>query len=295
MNQVVRVDHDYVLRIARRADGFARFQRETSLLRSLAGLIPVPKLYAFGEYEGNVYQIQQFLPGQKLYIAWRDLSAHDQEQVMVDLCAALTVLHSIHGAQFGQPEDAPAASWFDFLHQKFQRTLADIRAYGFRIAPGFVEMAREYFEAHSSALQAGAPVLLHGDLTLVNLLVHEGRLSAILDLEYTLYAPPDYELWTLEAFCLYPNDWAEEDNEIFCAADYATLFPLLRKHAPALFETPHLRERMNLYQIEAALSSHIAWRKDTLSKYPPEERTAKEFYMARISNFAFRHGVRLFE
>jgi Ser/Thr protein kinase RdoA (MazF antagonist) len=162
------------------------------------------------------------------------------------------------------------------------------------MAPGYLEMAQVYFDEHLPLLEAGTPTLVHGDLTLMNILVERGKITAILDFEYAMQAPSDYELWPLEAFCLYPNDWAEEDHEVCCTADYAGLFPLLQKHAPELFETPHLRERMNCYQLEATLGSYLAWRKDHLDSIPPERLAAKEFYMARITNFIFRHGVRMF-
>jgi len=55
-----------------------------------------------------------------------------------------------------------------------------------------------------------------------------------------------------------------------------------------------VRERLNLYHIESALSSYLAWRKDNLSTIPPDRMAAKEFYTARITNFMFRHGVRMF-
>jgi hypothetical protein len=98
----------------------------------------------------------------------------------------------------------------------------------------------------------------------------------------------------MESFCLYPNDYAEDENEVFCTADFASFIPLLRKHYPALFETPHLRERVNIYHLEAALSNYLAWRKDNLSTIPPDRMAAKEFYMARTTNFIFRHGARMF-
>jgi Ser/Thr protein kinase RdoA (MazF antagonist) len=157
-----------------------------------------------------------------------------------------------------------------------------------------LELAEDYFVTHKHVLEGGAPALLHGDLTMINILVNGGNISALIDFEYAMMAPVDYELWAMEAFCLYPNDYAEEDREIFSTADFAGFFPLLRKYYPELFETPNLRRRMNLYQIDAGLSSYVAWRKDNLQRYPPEKMAAKEFYLARISNFVFEHGVRMF-
>jgi len=68
VNQVYRIDHDYVLRIGEREGAFQRLKSETGLLQSLAGELPVPEIVAFGEQEDKAYQIQKFVPGQKLHI-----------------------------------------------------------------------------------------------------------------------------------------------------------------------------------------------------------------------------------
>ncbi len=296
VNQVFLVDGEYVLRIGGREDAFSRLKRETDLLQSLAGKIPVPKIHAFGELDGWVYQIQAYIPGQKLYMVWKDLRSADQEAIVADLAAALKVIHGTGFQDYGnyREENKRYLSWSDYILGKFEQTLVAIRALNLRMAPGFLEMAQAYFDDHRQVLQGGSPALVHGDLSMVNILVEGRRLSALLDFEYALQAPADYELSVMEAFCLYPDDWAEEENEHFCTADYASFFPLMRKHYPALFEIEHLRERVNLYQLGAALSSYVAWRKDNLKTIPPEKMAAKEFYMARITNFVFRHGVRMF-
>ncbi len=296
VNQVFLVDQTYVVRIGGRADAHARLRREADLLRSLAGKIPVPTVHALGEHEGRVYQIQQFLPGRKLYAVWKELRPDEQEGVAAQLAAALKVIHGLGAPGFGSADAGSKAEavWLDYFSDKFARTLDEIKALKMSMVPGIVEMARDYFDEHSAVLQDGQPTVVHGDLSLVNILVHEGRLSAILDFEYALQAPLDYELWVTEAFCLYPNDWAEEDNEVFCTADFANFFPLLQKHYPEIFETRNLRQRVDLYHLESALSNYLAWRKDNLNTIPPERMAAKEFYMARITNFVFRNGTRMF-
>ena len=296
VNQVYRVDDAFIVRVGARADAFARLEHETALLGRFSGRIPVPEVLAFGQHDGYVYQIQRALPGQKLYLLWKNLSPDAQEVITTNLADALKVLHSLPAPQFGlaRPDAPRYDTWADFLSAKFRQTLEELRALKIAMAPGFVEQAAEYFHSHRHVLEDGVPGLLHGDLTLVNLLAEGGKLTALLDFEYAVYAPIDYELWTLEAFCLYPNDWAEEDHEVYSTADFANLFPLLRKHYPALFGVPQLRERVNLYHLDAALGSYLSWRKDNLSTIPPERMAAKEFYMARITNFIFRHGTRMF-
>jgi len=208
----------------------------------------------------------------------------------------MKAIHSLPAPSFGygRADQPNYDSWAEFLSAKFYRTLDEIRELGIRMAPGFLELAREYFEKHRHVLEGGRPALVHGDLTMVNVLVERGHVSAILDFEYSLHAPSDYELFDMELFCLYPNDYAEEDWEIFCAADFGRFFQLLQKHYPALFDVPRLRERVDLYQVDATLGSYLGWRKANLTAIPPERMAAKEFYMARIANFIFPHGVRMF-
>ncbi len=296
VNQVFRVDDQYVVRIGFREDAYPRLERETHLLRSLEGQIPVAKVYAFGQHEGYVYQVQQFIEGQKLYTVWKDLPHEAQDGIAAQIAEALQVLHSRPAPAFGDGREGSPSfdGWGDFLGDAFARTLDELKTLKIRMVPGMVEMAADYFYEHQSVLEGGSPCIIHGDLTMVNLLVQDGRLSAILDFEYGMNAPADYELWAVEAFCLYPNDWAEEDNEVFCTANFASFVPLLLKHYPALAQTPHLRERMDLYHIAAALSNYLAWRKDNLGSIPPERMAAKEFYMARITNILFDHGARMF-
>lgn len=296
VNAVFLVNGEYVVRIGSREDAYARLKRETDLVNSLAGQMPLPRILAFGQQDGLTYQVQQRVRGQKLYLVWNSLSPVTKEAIIAELASALKTLHSREFSHFGsgREEGSPDSSWQAFLSGKLMRTIDEIQALKIKIVPGFLDVVMEYFETHRHVLDAGAPVQLHGDLTLVNVLVDQGKVSALLDFEYALQAPRDYELWPLEAFCLYPNDWAEEDHEVFCAADFTDIFPLLQRFAPELFDVPHLRERMNCYHLEAALGSYLAWRKDNLSRIPPDQMAAKEFYMARITNFIFRHGITLF-
>jgi aminoglycoside phosphotransferase (APT) family kinase protein len=296
VNQVYRIDEEYVLRIGARENAFQRLQRETELIRGLPPELPVPKIVAFGEQEGIVYQIQQFIPGQKLSAAWKDLPPLEQENIVAELAAFLKILHGRAAQSFGylSEEVRRQASWADYLTEKFDRTLQELDALRIRMVPGFVELAGNYFAEHQGALRDALPVLVHGDLTFMNILVRRGKISALLDFEYAMQAPTEYELRALEDFCLYPNDYVEDDQPGLCAGDFAGFFQLLRKHDPRRFEVPRLRERMNLYHLDATLSSYLAWRKDNLGAIPVEKMAAKEFYMARITNFIFRNGTRLF-
>jgi hygromycin-B 7''-O-kinase len=296
VNQVFRIDEEYVIRIGSREDAFQRLKHETELMRRIANDLPVPKILAFGQQDGLVYQIQQFVRGQKLYSIWKNIRPDVQDKIVAELASFLRTLHAMTFPDYGTPREDSRRfiSWQEFLTDKFTHTLEELKDLKIRVVPGFIELASEYFEEHKPTLQEGAPVLVHGDLWLGNILVENARISAILDFEYAIHAPVDYELSKMEDFGLYPNDYIEEDSEIFCAADFASFFQLLQRHYPALFEIEHLRERMNLYHLVSALSDYLEWRKSNLSTIPAGSLAARHFYMARITNAIFRNGTRMF-
>ena len=296
VNAVFLVDGKHILRIGAREDAGQRLERETILLQNLAGQLPVAKVLAFGQEQGFFYQVQQFMPGQKLYAIWKDLSADGQDAIAAELAASLKILHSANFSDFGEgrQDSQRYATWIDYLTDKFQHTVEEIRDLQIRMVPGFIEMAVNYFEEHKHVLQEGVPTLVHSDMNLGNVLAENGKVSAILDFEFALQAPADYELQAIEAFCLYPNDWTEEDNEVFCTDDFANFIPLLRKHYPGLFSIRNLRERLDIYHVYAALSSYLAWRRANLSTIPPERMAAKEFYMGRVWNIVYDAGARMF-
>ena len=299
VNQVFLVNGQYVVRIGARENAFERLRYEAELLQQLAGQIPVPAVLAFGEQEQRAYQIQEFVRGQKLYLIWDQLGSAGQERLVAEFAGYRQILGAVRFADFGMVFE-PAqrcASWEAFLSAKFQRTLAEISALQIHVEPGFAELAQQYFAEYRHTLAGDISALVHGDLWLGNILVDEGRISALLDFEFALHAPPDYELHILESFCLYPNDYAEEDAAVsrtFSTADFSGFFKLLRKYDAGLFETPHLRERVNLYHLLSTLTSYLEWRKVNHATIPYHQPAARGFYMPKITNFTSNHSARLF-
>jgi len=296
VNQVFLIDDRFILRIGGREGAYQRLKAETELLQRLAGQVPVARVYAFGQEGDLVYQIQRYVQGEKLYTIWNQLDCKSQDRLAGELAEYLKLFRKITFEKFGYLSDPlhQFDSWQGCLAFEFNRTLAEFQALGIRTFPGMLDLAADFFEKNRAVLGEGGSSLVHGDLWMGNILVDKGKISAILDFEYAMQAPADFELFKMEDFCLYPNDYAEEEGEDYCTDDFAGFFRLLRRHDPDLFETAHLRTRMSLYQIESALSDALAWRKDNLNTIPTDSLKAMEFYMARISNAIFRDGIRLF-
>jgi aminoglycoside phosphotransferase (APT) family kinase protein len=294
LNQVYLVDDAYVVRIGTRPNSFARLADEAERMQRVAGLMPVPRILAMGQYRGRPYQIQQFIQGEKLHHVWRGLSPSERERIMAELSGYLRSLHGLRFAEYGRAcgDSVGYASWMAYYESAWQNTLAEIETLDIPIPREILALALDYVQEHRHVLRGAKPVLVHRDLWPGNILVRDGSVVAILDFELSVQAPADYELWLMERFCLYPNDYAEENWEVFSTADFADYLPLLREHYPELFATPHLRERLNLYHLLESLRSYVSWRRSldptyTVGPFPLQP-------VAVLMNVLFEHGTRMF-
>jgi Ser/Thr protein kinase RdoA (MazF antagonist) len=299
VNQVFLLNDQVVLRIGSREDAFERLRCETELLQQLVGLVPVAAVLAFGQQDGQVYQLQEYVRGEKLYLIWDQLSPGTQDRLVAEFAGIRQALATLRFADFGRVSQ-PALrhhTWETYICTLFEQTLAEINERQIHLVPGFVQLARDYFDQYRHTLSSGVSTLVHGDLWLGNILVDQGRIAALIDFEFALHAPPDYELHILEDFCLYPNDYAEEDPSVdrtFTTVDFAGFFRRLRRVDPILFDMPHLRERVNLYHLQSTFHSYLEWRKQQSAVIPYHQPAAQGFYMARISNYTSNHSVRMF-
>jgi hypothetical protein len=113
------------------------------------------------------------------------------------------------------------------------------------VDPGVLDAVADRFQAMSAVdpFLTDEPVVVHGDASTTNLLWHDARAVALLDLEWVRWGPPDLEL----APFVGPTggrslvlSWLEEDY-------------------PALFGHPRLVERLWLYELAGALRGLIVW------------------------------------
>lgn len=292
INQVFLVNNSYVIRIGSGDAAFERLRQETILLQSLESQICVPKVYSFGQFGDSVYQIQGFVRGQKLHRIWKNLPPEQKDQIIEDLGSCLKLLHQRTSTGYGRLSGGKMVhTWLEFCEHHLGATLDELKAYRIKLDPAIVELIQERFARDKEWLREGPPSLIHRDLWLGNILAEGGKITAILDFEFSMYAPVDYELLLVEEFCLYPNDYAEDGNEVYSAADFSDYLMLLKKHYPGLFVFQNLRKRLDLYHLDYALSSYLEWRKtqpeDFVETYPLHAT-------AKALNFLFEHGTRMF-
>jgi aminoglycoside phosphotransferase (APT) family kinase protein len=292
INRVLLINGDQVMRIAS-GPATERLQWEAKVLQSVATDVPVPRLDAWGRYGDSVYQIQQHVQGQRLHHVWGQLRTDEQEQIVADLACALRALHQRTFPSFGYPYAKAGlyGSWLAFSEDELSAMLAELRALRVPIPPEILRPAVDYFERHKQVLLDSTPVLVHGDFWPGNILVQDGRVAAILDFEFAIQAPRDYELWMIEQFCLYPNDWAEDGYEVYCTVDFVGFFALLRAHYPELFSIRDLRLRLNLHHLLSSLRGYLTW-----ARGDPATRAhgMPLPLVAKMANTLWDHGARMF-
>jgi hypothetical protein len=93
----------------------------------------------------------------------------------------------------------------------------------------------------------------------------------------------------MEQFCLYPNDFMENEPATLACPDFAGFLLRLRRHYPELFAVPNLRQRLDLYHIEYALRAYLGWReRDGAGHTGLAVQPA-----AKVLNFILPSGVRV--
>lgn len=293
VNFVFLVDNNYVVRVGGRSDSQKRLLSEAKLIERFQKRIPLPEILACGGIEDWVYQVQSFIKGEPLYKLWGKLTNRRKEVVVKNLVQFLKILHRTDFKEYGfYHSDKKYSQWLTFWiarAEEIKEELSSVKTY---IPQDIVKTVFRYFASNKSVLANGKPCLVHGDLWLGNVLIEGSEIVGILDFESAIQAPVEYELLSIEKFCLYPNDYKAEDEKLrFSSSDFGDFGILFKKYYPEIFKADKLRQRLDIYHILTTVSSHLGYLqriKKSWGKHFPINPVAK------ITNFLFEDGIRLF-
>ena len=259
INAAYRVNGDMVLRVRPVGKDGAAFRKERALFERLRGQVPVPEVVALdesGEALPAAYLICRRAPGESLSRVWLNAGARQRAWLLGQLAELLRAVHQVDFPACGDlpgGELQPAASWRDYLAARLRRRLEIVRA--LPGAPGDLLDAVEVFQRHAApALAAGSARLVHRDLHFGNILAEENRITALLDFEAAVAAPPDYELDQLARFLRWPRLFLTEMPGVAAAA-FRGVWPGLRGAYPELFQAPQLETRLAVYALEYDLAA----------------------------------------
>lgn len=259
INAAYLVNGDLVLRVRPVGKDGAAFRKERALFERLRGQVPVPEVLALdesGEALPGAYMVCRRAPGESLARVWLSAGPRQQDWLLGQLAALLRALHQVEFPTCGDlagGELQPAASWRDYLAARFRRRLAIVRA-----LPGapreLLDAVEAFHRGAAPALAAGAARLVHRDLHFGNVLAEGNRITALLDFEAAVAAPPDYELDQLARFLRWPRQFLTDLPGLEAAA-FRGVWSCLRGAYPELFQAPQLATRLAVYALEYDLAA----------------------------------------
>lgn len=245
----VHVSSHHVVRVNRQPD--QRLRREGELCRDLPDRRWTPKVLGYSGRTGFDFVVVERKPGVPLSRAWPAMDQRRRRVVISEFAEALRTLHST---------PTPLAA------SRIPRTphLLDPGAVSpvVPILMGVDELAArrtvdrmllqdiaDLVNDHGSALDDySEATLIHGDLSLENVMVDIKGLSAILDFEWSRGAPADLELDVLLRFLRYPEVHVPIDvSGSLSSLDFEDVPSWLAEDYPELFDHPRIVERLGLY------------------------------------------------
>ncbi len=177
-NYVYKVEcagEKYILRCSTDND----YSETAAWLRRLAALdIPVPRVMEHGEADGYRYLLLTYIPGQDIGLVYRQLSENEKREI------AREVVEIQKKASKLEPEGiGPDWSWTSFIEGMLDRAAGRILDNGY-FSVERVDRLRAETERFKGYFSKVKPVAYLDDITTKNLLVHNGRLSGVIDVDW---------------------------------------------------------------------------------------------------------------
>jgi aminoglycoside phosphotransferase (APT) family kinase protein len=208
VNPCFFVDERLVVRFNARDAGVPKFRRERvayELLRE-AGL-PVPRVLFHDETRAHApweVLVTERLPGRSVESSWPSLDEPSRRRLAGEAGRLLARLHGIPVEGFGElgvPASERHATWLAWVRAHLRRVVADARRHD-ALDEATLATASGAVERHAAHLASrGAvpsrPAVVHGDFHLGNVLHLDGRVTGIVDLEWSLAGDPLFDLVTV--------------------------------------------------------------------------------------------------
>ena len=240
----------FVLRVNARGD-LGRLAREAAIARRLPPEARYPGVLDYGADGAIEWLLAERVPGRQLGRVWPALSERERERAVVELAEVLRALHAVDDPALPADGDVRWPPHVLPLGPLLEQ-LAEARAQlGDALGDQAIARAQELWPAFADGWGRG---LVHGDLHLENLLWQDGRVSALLDLEWGRRSWIQVDLEILLAYCDHPRLFADRSYEdLLRREDYRELPALLAREYPALFDHPRLLDRLVLLALSREL------------------------------------------
>ena len=161
--------------------------------------IPVPKVYCSFRRKGTTYIVMERIYGRMATIVWNELSDKAREKIMMQLKKLIGEMRAVPAPSDRIANVNGGSLWDCRLHSNLDRfgPFEDTDSFhsflrnGIDKAPPGIPEIGELIEFQSG--QLAKPVLTHGDLSSLNILIREEDIVGIIDWETSGWYPPYWE------------------------------------------------------------------------------------------------------
>ena len=177
--------------------------------------VPLPEVLIFDDSREIIDAdtiVMQAIPGRTMGEVWHTLSPQQQSDTVRTLGRYTRQLHDIQGDRFGYvwPNEVMEGDtdWPAAFADMTDRILADNVRAGSYNAREAEELRGAMDRNMESVDRPEKPSLLHMDLWHQNILLDEsGRITAILDIDRAVWAPPEFEFAVLDTYALSTDEF----------------------------------------------------------------------------------------
>jgi len=180
---------DYVLRITGEANK-AFYHGSVRWLPALSALeIPVPHVIKHGQYGDVFYVLMTYICGRDLGEVYATLNDAQKRSIAKALSEVQKKAATLPSAGMYGYDGHPFDTWIEFLHSHVERSRGRITQNNV-FDVNVCDTVCSAIDAMQDYLSAVAPLPFLGDTTTKNVLIHNGELAGIVDVDEICYGDP---------------------------------------------------------------------------------------------------------
>lgn len=185
-------DNEYVLRVTGKENKEYYYGSIKWLPKLILQDIPVPKLLKHGQYNDVFYTLISYIHGKDLGEVYQILNDSEKKCIVKELSIIQTKVSLLtNSKKYGYPESEENSfdNWSEFIKSLINRSYMRIKQnniFDIDVCEKVIEimyLLQKYF----SKVQ---PIPFLDDITTKNILIHEGKLTGIVDIDEICYGDP---------------------------------------------------------------------------------------------------------
>ena len=166
----------YIFRCSEEENAYAETIHWLTKLSELD--IPIPQILSHGIYEKYQYLILNYTPGKDIGLVYTTLTTSEKKQIAKEV---MKIQSKVAGLKSDISEDN--WSWQDFVNEMLDRAEERMAVNGY-FDTGKVTRIREEMPLLDEYFTRVKPVAYLDDISTKNLLIHNGKLSGVIDIDW---------------------------------------------------------------------------------------------------------------